>query len=281
MVLPGSEGSGFTLRIQASKGFGGFDLGAIWEFRELLYFLVWRDISVRYKQTILGAAWAVLQPLLTMVVFTVIFGSFAKIPSDGLPYSVFTFTALVPWTYFSQAISRSGVSLVSDASLVRKVYFPRLLIPLASAAAPLMDFLVSFVVLVLMMAWFGILPHWNLIALPFFLLVTVMTAVAAGLWLAPLNARYRDIGYTIPFLTQLWFFASPVTYPLSLVPQKWRLLYGLNPMVGVIEGFRWALLGHQSPDFAVTAVSIIVVVALLVTGIVFFKWMERTLADVL
>jgi len=281
MVLPGSEGSGLTLRIQASRGFGGFDLGAIWEFRELLYFLVWRDISVRYKQTILGAAWAVLQPLLTMVVFTVIFGSFAKIPSDGLPYSVFTFTALVPWTYFSQAISRSGVSLVSDASLVRKVYFPRLLIPLASAAAPLMDFLVSFVVLVLMMAWFGILPHWNLIALPFFLLVTVMTAVAAGLWLAPLNARYRDIGYTIPFLTQLWFFASPVTYPLSLVPQKWRLLYGLNPMVGVIEGFRWALLGHQSPDFAVTAVSIIVVVALLVTGIVFFKWMERTLADVL
>jgi len=211
----------------------------------------------------------------------VIFGSFAKIPSDGLPYSVFTFTALVPWTYFSQAISRSGVSLVSDASLVRKVYFPRLLIPLASAAAPLMDFFVSFVVLVLMMAWFGILPQWNLIALPFFLLVTVMTAVAAGLWLAPLNARYRDIGYTIPFLTQLWFFASPVTYPLSLVPQKWRLLYGLNPMVGVIEGFRWALLGHQSPDFAVTAVSIVVVVALLVTGIVFFKWMERTLADVL
>jgi lipopolysaccharide transport system permease protein len=281
VVPSGSASSGFTLRVQASKGFRGSDLGAVWEFRELLYFLVWRDISLRYKQTILGAAWAVLQPLMTMVVFTVIFGNFAKIPSDGLPYSIFTFTALVPWTYFSQAISRSGVSLVSDAQLVSKVYFPRLIIPLASATAPLIDFLVSFGVLVLMMAWFGIPLHWNLLALPFFLLTALMTAVAVALWLAPLNARYRDIGYTIPFLTQFWFYASPVAYPLSLVPQKWRLLYGLNPMVGVIEGFRWALLGKQHPDFAVTAVSVIVVVVLLVTGTVFFKRMERTLSDVL
>jgi lipopolysaccharide transport system permease protein len=277
----GIPNPGFTLRVQPSRGFRGLDLGAVWEFRELLYFLIWRDISVRYKQTILGAAWAVLQPVMTMVVFTVIFGNFAKIPSDGLPYSIFTFTALVPWTYFSQAISRSGVSLVSDAHLVSKVYFPRLIIPLASAAAPLMDFLVSFVVLVGMMAWYGIPLRWSLLALPFFLLVTLMTAVAAGLWLAPLNARYRDIGYTIPFLTQFWFFVSPVTYPLSLVPQKWRLLYGLNPMVGVIEGFRWALLGKQSPDFAVTFVSVIVVAVLLATGVVFFKRMERTLSDVI
>jgi lipopolysaccharide transport system permease protein len=218
---------------------------------------------------------------MTMVIFTVIFGNFAKIPSDGLPYPIFTFAALVPWTYFSQAISRSGVSLVSDAHLVSKVYFPRLIIPLASAAAPLMDFLVSFGVLVLMMAWYGIPLHWSLLALPFFLLVTLMTAVAVALWLAPLNARYRDIGYTIPFLMQFWFYASPVAYPLSLVPQKWRLLYGLNPMVGVIEGFRWALLGKQRPDFVVTTVSVIVVMVLLVTGIIFFKRTERTLSDVL
>jgi lipopolysaccharide transport system permease protein len=242
---------------------------------------VWRDISVRYKQTAIGAAWAVLQPLLTMAIFTVIFGNFAHIPSDGLPYPIFTFTALVPWTYLSQAISRSGVSLVTDSNLVRKVYFPRLIIPLASAAAPLMDFLISLVVLLLMMAWYRIPPHWNLLALPFFLTVTVVTAMATALWLAPLNARYRDIGHAIPFLTQFWFYASPIAYPLSLVPPKWRLLYGLNPMVGVIEGFRWALLGKQSPDFGVTVVSVVVVTVLLVTGVVFFKWMERTLSDIL
>jgi lipopolysaccharide transport system permease protein len=280
-VRPGSSSAGFTVRVQASRGFRALDLGAIWEFRELLYFLVWRDVSVRYKQTILGAAWAILQPLLTMVIFTVVFGNFARIPSDGLPYSIFAFAALVPWTYFAQAIGRSGVSLVSDSNLVRKVYFPRLIIPLAAAAAPLMDFLVSFVVLVLMMAWYGISLHWNLLALPFLLFMTLMTAVAVGLWLAPLNARYRDIGYTIPFVTQVWFYASPVTYPLSLVPQKWRLLYGLNPMVGVIEGFRWALLGTQHPDVAVTAISLVMVVVLVVTGMIFFRWMERTLSDVL
>jgi lipopolysaccharide transport system permease protein len=273
--------SGFTLRVQPTKGFGGLDLAALWEFRELLYFLVWRDISVRYKQTLMGAAWTVLQPLLTMVVFTVIFGAFAKIPSDGLPYSIFTFAALVPWTYFSQAISRSGVSLVSDSQLVKKVYFPRLIIPLASAASPLMDFLVSFVVLLLMMAWFHIPLHAGLLTLPFFLLVTVMTATAVSLWLAPLNARYRDIGYTIPFLTQFWFYASPVTYPLSLIPEKWRLLYGLNPMAGVIEGFRWALLGKRTLDLEVVGLSVVVATVLLVTGMVFFKRMERTLADVL
>jgi lipopolysaccharide transport system permease protein len=280
-VPPGGATRQFTLRVQPSTGLLNLDLGAVWEFRELFYFLVWRDIALRYKQTAMGAAWAVLQPLLTMLVFTVVFGNFAQIPSDGLPYSIFTFTALVPWTYFSQAIARSGVSLVSDSQLVRKVYFPRLIIPLASAAAPLMDFFVSFVVLILMMAWYGIPLRWNLLALPFFLVAAVMTALAAALWLAPLNARYRDIGYTIPFLTQFWFYASPVTYPLSLVPQKWRLLYGLNPMVGVIEGFRWALLGKQSPDFTVTAVSVIVVTVMLVTGLIFFKRMERTLSDIL
>lgn len=281
LTEPLHHGKEVTVRLQATKGLGSLDLWSTWAFRELLWFLVWRDVSVRYKQTVLGAAWAVLQPLLTMLVFTVIFGNFARIPSDGLPYAIFTFTALVPWTYFSQAISRSGVSLVSDADLVRKVYFPRLIIPLASATAPLVDCLVSFVVLLCMIAWYRIPLHLSLLALPFFVLMNVAVTLAVSLWLAPLNARYRDIGYTIPFLTQVWFYASPVTYPLSIVPPKWRLLYSLNPMVGVIEGFRWALLGRQSPDLAVTALSVVVVAGMLGTGLVFFKRMERTLSDVL
>lgn len=270
-----------TIRIQPSSGLFNLDLGAVWEFRELLYFLVWRDVKVRYKQTIIGGTWAILQPLLTMAIFTLIFGHFAKIPSDGLPYSIFTYTALLPWNYFSQAISRSANSLVGDSNLVRKVYFPRLVIPLASVTAPLIDFLVSFLVLLAMMFWFGIALRWTVLALPLFLLLALMTALAVGLWLSPLNVRYRDIGHTIPFLTQFWLFASPVAYPLSLVPEKWRLLYGLNPMTGVIEGFRWALLGKESPDFGVMAISVIVVLTLLLTGIVFFGRMERTFADVI
>lgn len=270
-----------TIRIQPSSGLFNLDLGAVWEFRELLYFLVWRDVKVRYKQTIIGGTWAILQPLLTMAIFTLIFGHFAKIPSDGLPYSIFTYTALLPWNYFSQAISRSANSLVGDSNLVRKVYFPRLVIPLASVTAPLIDFLVSFLVLLAMMFWFGIALRWTVLALPLFLLLALMTALAVGLWLSPLNVRYRDIGHTIPFLTQFWLFASPVAYPLSLVPEKWRLLYGLNPMTGVIEGFRWALLGKEGPDFGVMAISVIVVLTLLLTGIVFFGRMERTFADVI
>jgi lipopolysaccharide transport system permease protein len=270
-----------TVLIQPSRGFFNLGLTAVWEFRELLYFLVWRDVKIRYKQTIIGGAWAILQPLLTMAIFTVIFGHFAKMPSDGLPYSIFTFTALLPWNYFSQAISRSASSLVGDSNLVRKVYFPRLLIPLAAVTAPLIDFLVSFLVLLVMMVWFGIALRWTVLAFPFFLLLAVMTALAVGLWLSPLNVRYRDIGHTIPFLTQFWLFASPVAYPLSLVPEKWRLLYGLNPMTGVIEGFRWALLGKEAPAFGVIAVSAVMVVVLLLGGIVFFKRMERTFADVI
>ncbi|MGH7784187.1 MAG: ABC transporter permease, partial [Candidatus Binatia bacterium] len=225
-----------TVRIRPSRGFTSVEVGAVWEFRELLYFLVWRDVKVRYKQTVIGAAWAILQPVLTMLVFTVVFGHFARIPSDGLPYSIFTYTALLPWNYFSQAINRSGASLVGDANLIQKVYFPRLIIPLAAVTAPLVDFAVSFSVLLGMMAWFGVSLRWTVITLPFFLLLAVATALAAGLWLSPLNAKYRDIGHTIPFLTQFWLFVSPVAYPLSLVPEKWRLLYGLNPMAGVIEG---------------------------------------------
>ena len=270
----------FALRIEPTRGLFKLDLAAVWEFRELLYFLVWRDVKVRYKQTVIGATWVILQPLLTMAIFTVIFGHLAKLPSDGLPYSIFTYTALLPWNYFSQAVTRSGASLVGDANLVKKVYFPRLIIPLASVLSPLVDFVVSFVLLSAMVAWFGIAPGWGLLALPLFLLLAFMTALAVGLWLSPLNSKYRDVGYTIPFLTQFWMYASPVAYSVRLVPEKWRLIYSLNPMAGVIEGFRWALLGNESPAFGAMAVSAFVVIALLLGGIVFFKRMERTLADI-
>ena len=270
----------FTFRIEPTRGFFKPDLAAVWEYRELLYFLVWRDVKVRYKQTIIGAAWAILQPLMTMMIFTIIFGNFANIPSDGLPYSIFSYTALIPWSYFSQATSRGGLSLVGEANLIEKVYFPRLIIPMASVAAPLIDFFVSFLVLIVMMGWFGIVPGWNVLYLPVFLLFALMTALAAALWLSPLNVRYRDVGHTIPFLVQFWLFASPVAYPVSLVPEQWRLLYSLNPMVGVIEGFRWTLLGNETPAFGVIAVSAVMVVVLLLGGIVFFKRMEKTFADV-
>src|SRR5258705_3473816 len=266
--------------IRCSRGFSNLELGAVWQFRELLYFLAWRDVKVRYKQTVIGAAWAILQPFMTMVVFAVVFGHFVKIPSDGVPYSVFTYTALLPWTYFSQAITRSGTSLVSDTNLIKKVYFPRLIIPLSAVASPLVDFCISFLVLLGMMAWFRIQFGWGLLAVPFFLFLAVLPALAVGLWLSALNARYRDVGHTIPFLIQFWMFASPVAYPLSVVPEKWRLIYGLNPMAGVIEGFRWALLTTERPAFRVMALSTGVVVLLLIGGIVFFKRIERNLAEV-
>lgn len=269
-----------TAVIEPSKGLFHLDLKAVWEYRELLYFLVWQDVKVRYKQMVIGAAWAILQPLMAMVIFTVVFGHFARIPSDGLPYPIFTYTALLPWTYFAQAIGQSGASLVGNANLIRKVYFPRLIVPISAAIAPLVDFAIAFVVLLGMMAWFGIAPTWGVLALPLFLLLALVTALAVGLWLSALNVRYRDVGHTIPFLIQIWMFASPVVYPVSLVPERWRLLYSLNPMAGVIEGFRWALLGKKSPDFGVMTVSAIVVLTVLLGGIVYFKQMERTFADV-
>jgi len=270
-----------TVVIQAQRGVGHPDVAALWEYRELLYFFVWRDLKVRYKQTLIGASWAIFQPAVTMVIFTVIFGNLAKIPSDGLPYAVFAYTALVPWTYFSQAFTGSGLCLVNSAHLITKVYFPRLIIPLAAVITPAVDFLFSFLLLLGLVAWFGITPTWGLLALPLFLLLALITALAVGLWLSPLNVRYRDVGHTIPFLTQIWLFASPVAYPVSLIPDSWRLVYSLNPMVGVIEGFRWALLGKENPDFTVMLVSATVILALLVGGILFFKRMERTFADVI
>jgi lipopolysaccharide transport system permease protein len=270
-----------TVVIQPRRSILDLDLQSVWHYRELLYFLTWRDVKVRYKQTVIGAAWALMQPLMTMIIFTVIFGKFAMIPSDGLPYPVFAYTALLPWQFFSQAINRSGTSLVQSANLISKVYFPRLIIPLAAALGPLIDFAMAFIVLLSMMAWFSIAPTWGVIALPLFMLLALLTALAVCLFLSALNVRYRDVGHTIPFLVQFWMYTSPVAYPVSLIPDKWRLIYSLNPMVGVIEGFRWALLGKTSPDFTVILISILVVIILLFGGLVYFRQMERTFADVI
>ena len=266
--------------LEPSRGFFQLDLSAVWQYRELLYFLAWREVKIRYKQTVIGAAWAVLQPLLTMVIFTVVFGRLANIPSDGLPYPIFAYAGLLPWTYFSEAISRTSGSLVGDANLLRKVYFPRLIIPFATVVTPAIDFALSFILLIGMMVWFGVSPTLGAMFLPGFLLLALMTALAVGLWLSALNVRYRDVRHTVPFLVQFWMYASPVVYPVSLVPEKWRLVFSLNPMAGVIEGFRWGLLGKERPDLTVLAVSASIVVLLLVSGIVFFKRMERTFADV-
>ena len=256
------------------------DLPAVCRSWELLYFLSWRDVKVRYKQTVIGIGWAVLQPLLMMLMFTVLFSRMANIPSDGLPYPVFAFTALLPWAYFSQSIGRSGISLVNNADLVTKIYFPRLIIPLSAVLSPLVDFAVAFGILIAMLAWFGFVPGWSLLALPLFMLLCVATALAVSLWLSALCVKYRDVTVVIPFLVQIWLYASPVAYPVSLVPERWRFLYSLNPMAGVIEGFRWSLLGNPAPDFKVMAVSALAVVILLVGGIVYFKRMEQAFADV-
>ena len=268
-----------TIIIEPRKRLLDLDLKAIWEYRELLYFLVWRDLKVRYRQTIIGVGWVVLQPLLTMLLFTVVFGNLAKIPSDGVPYPIFTYSALLPWNLFAASLARGGTSVVVNAQLVSKIYFPRLILPLSGILSPLVDFAVSFVVFIAMMIWFGILPGIGVLALPLFLVLLLLTALAVGLWLSALNVRYRDVGHTIPFLVQFWLFASPVAYPVSLVPEKWRMLYGLNPMAGVIEGFRWSLLGKESPDFAVIAISVVMVLALLIPGVIYFKYTERTFAD--
>jgi len=266
--------------IESGRPLWQINLKELWDYRELLYFLVWRDVKVRYKQTAIGIAWAILQPLLTMIIFTLVFSQFAKIPSEGVPYPIFAFAALLPWIYFSQAIGRCASSVIGDAGLITKVYFPRLIIPLAAVIPPLVDFCCSLLILFAMIAWYGTAPTWALLAAPAFLLLALLTALGVGLWLSALNVRYRDVNYVVPFLIQIWMFASPVVYPVSLVPEKWRLLYSLNPMVGVIEGFRWAVLGKTPPPhFGIIAISGIAVLALLVGGILFFKRMERTFAD--
>lgn len=266
--------------IRPSKGWVPLNLRDLWEYRELLYFLIWRDIKVRYKQTALGAAWAVLQPLLTMIIFSIIFGRLAGIPSDGLPYPVFTFAGLLPWQLFAHALTESGNSLVANQQLITKVYFPRLLIPMSAVLAGLVDFLIAFVVLIGLMLFYGITPTWAILFLPLFLLFALGTALAVGLWLSALNVEYRDVRYTLPFLTQIWFFATPIAYSSSLLPEPWRVLYGLNPMAGVVEGFRWALFGKVGGIEPLIVVSALVVCALLFGGMAYFRRMEKTFADV-
>lgn len=268
-------------RVAPTRGWASLQLRELWEYRELLYFLVWRDVQVRYKQTALGVGWAILQPFLTMVVFSAIFGVVAKIPSDGVPYPVFAFTALLPWNYFAGAFSKAGSSLVNSAHLVSKVYFPRLVIPIAAAAAGLVDFALAFVVLLGMMVYYGIRPTGMIWTLPFFLLLALATALAVGLWLAALNVRYRDVNYVIPFLVQLWMYASPVAYPSSIIPAQWRILFALNPMAGVIEGFRMALLGTVSLDWTLTGLSVCITLLLLISGTLYFRRTEKSFADII
>ena len=266
--------------VEPPAGLFRIGLRSLWEYRELLYFLVWRDLKVRYKQTVIGVGWAVVQPLAAMAIFTVVFGHFAKVPSDGLPYPVFAYCALLPWNYFATALNRCIASVVGDANLISKIYFPRLLLPIAGPISGLADFTVPFVLLLGMIAWYRIAFSWAVLTVPLFLVLAFLTALAVGLWLSALNVRYRDVGYTIPFLVQIWFFATPVVYPLSLVPEKYRLLYGLNPLVGVVEGFRWALLGKARPELGLLAASVAVVTLLLIGGLVFFRNLEDEFADV-
>jgi lipopolysaccharide transport system permease protein len=266
--------------IGPSSGWVPIRLGEIWEYRELLYFLVWRDIKVRYKQTVLGAAWAVIQPFFTMIVFSIFFGTLARIPSDGVPYPIFAFAALLPWQLFANALSTAGGSLVAEQKLITKVYFPRLIVPTSAVLGGMADFAVAFLLLLAMMVFFGITPTWHIVVLPGLILLALATALAAGLWLAALNAQYRDFRYTIPFLTQFWLFLSPVAYPTSLVPQQYRLLYGLNPMAGVIDGFRWALLGTDNPPGAMLGVSAAIVALMLTSGLYYFRRTEKTFADI-
>jgi lipopolysaccharide transport system permease protein len=270
-----------TVVIQPRRGLFDLDLKALWQYRELLYFLVWRDVKIRYKQTAIGASWAILQPLLSMIVFTVVFGKLAKLDSDGLPYPIFAYAGLLPWQYFAQAISNSGQSLVQSANLISKLYFPRLVVPIAATVSPLVDFVVSFVVLLGLMVWFDIPPTWRIVVLPLFILLALSTALAVSLFLSALYVQYRDMRYTIPFLVQFWMYASPVVYSVNLLPEQWRLLYGLNPMVGVIEGFRWSLLGKAHPNFWVMGVSAVVVLLILGAGMIYFRRRERTFADVI
>jgi len=269
-----------ALVIRPTSGFVPLDLQDIWNYRELLYFFTWRDIKVRYKQTVLGVAWAVIQPLFMMAIFTVFFGRLAKVPSDGLPYPIFAFTALLPWQLFSRALTDASTSLVVNERLITNVYFPRLLVPASAVLASLVDFGIAFILLLGMMVFYGIAPTTASATLPLFILLALITALGVGFWLSALNAQYRDVRYTLPFLTQFWLFATPVVYPSSLVPEPWRLLYGLNPMTGVVEGFRWALLGKGMPPNAMLAVSVIASLMIFVGGLYYFSRMEKTLADV-
>jgi len=267
--------------IHADDSWYGIDLRDLWEYRELLYFLVWRDVKVRYKQTLLGVAWVVLQPVLSTILFTVIFGFLVKIPSEGHPYALFAFCGLLPWIYFADSLNRGANGLIANANLISKIYFPRIFIPLASVIAPLLDFLLSFIILIAAIFVLGIPLTWHILALPLFAGLACLAALGAGLWLSALNVRYRDIAYAMPFLIQIWLYASPVVYSATLVPPRWRVLYAVNPLVAVIEGFRWSLLGDTKLDSAVVLIGVIAVAIALFSGLIYFKRTEQVLADVI
>jgi len=267
--------------ISPSQGLFSLELGDLWHYRELFYFLAWRDIKVRYKQTVLGAAWAVLQPLLSMALLSLIFGYFLGLPSGGVPYPAFTFTALIPWQLFAYALSQSSESLVADRNLITKVYFPRLVVPLSSVAAGLMDFAISFVILIGMLLLFRIPLSWRILTLPAFVLLALLCAMGVGLWFSALNVQYRDVRYALPFLTQFWFFATPIAYSIEIVPENWRWVYSLNPMTGVVEGFRWALLGTDYTIGPLVLVSSVIVLLVLLSGLAYFNHMEDKFADVI
>ena len=269
-----------VVRIRPATGWTPLNLRELADAHELLYFLVLRSLKLRYKQTALGSAWAVLQPLLTMAVFSVVFGRLARLDSEGLPYPVFAFLALVPWTYFANALTQASNSLVEQQQLLTKVYFPRLLLPLAAVIAGLVDLAIAFVMLVVLLAWYGIAPSVRLLAAPAFVLLAAASALAPGLWLAALNVRYRDVRYVIPFLVQIWLFVTPVAYSSTLVPERWRPLYGLNPMAGVVDGFRWMVAPNAAAPAPTLGASIVAVAVLLTTGLYFFRRMERSFADV-
>jgi lipopolysaccharide transport system permease protein len=278
-LMPESKGSPILV-ISSTRDRRFPDWRELWAYRELLYFFVWRDIKVRYKQTIIGGAWAIVQPFFIMVVFSLFFGMLARIPSEGLPYPIFYYSALLPWMYFANALSHATNTMVEHQGVITKIYFPRLVLPFSAVLSGLVDFGIAFTVLMGMMLYYGIAPSWQALLVPCFLLLAVLTASSVGLWLAALNAIYRDVRYAVPFLIQFWMFASPVVYPTSLVPAQWRWLYGMNPMAGVIEGFRWALMGHGRPPGVLLAFSIAVTLLLFVGGIIYFRKMEGTIADV-
>lgn len=269
-----------VLRIQPSHGWVSLKLAELWEYRELVYFLIWRDVKVRYKQTVLGAAWAIVQPLFTMLVFSLFFGRLAKMPSDGIPYPIFAYAALVPWSLFAQGLHQSSDSLVSSANLLRKVYFPRLAIPIATIVAGVVDFLIAFLMLFCLMFYFGIGLTAKVLWVPLFLILTLTTSLGVGLWLSALNVRFRDVRYVLPFLVQFWMFATPIAYPSTLLSEPWRTLYGLNPMAGVVEGFRWALLGAKTAPGPIILVSATASLLILIGGAFYFRRVEKTFADV-
>ncbi len=268
-----------VLLIRPSRGWQQLKLKELWQYRELLYFLGWRDFKVRYKQTVLGAAWAVIQPFFTMVVFSLFFGKLAKMPSDGIPYPLFAYAALVPWTFFANGLTHSTNSLIENSNLLKKVYFPRLIMPISSVISGAVDFACAFVVLVAMMIFFGIAPTLNIMWLPLLILLTLVTALGVGLWLSALNVLFRDVRYVVPFLTQFWMFATPIAYPSSLLSEPWRTLYGINPMVGVVEGFRWALLGTETALGPMLMISALAALIVLITGAFYFRRMEKIFAD--